>query len=148
MATNATTYTGEAGVVKFSDTGSSAVIVASVRSFTLDQETQAIETSVMGSGSRAYIPGLKQFSGSMDLYFRDENQGQINLFNAIGGGTVSGANTATTIELYPSGESPNNGIKLSGTVIITGHSITANFDGMVECSVTFQGSGALTRTDL
>jgi len=143
MATNTTTYTGEAGVVKFSDTASSAVSVASVRSFTLDQETQAIETSVMGSGSRAYIPGLKQFSGSMDLYFRDDNPGQVNLFNAIGG-----TNGATTIELYPSGESPNNGIKLSGTVIITGHSITANFDGMVECSVTFQGSGALTRTDL
>lgn len=141
MATNATTYTGEAGVVKFSDTASSAVSVASVRSFTLDQETQAIETSVMGSGSRAYIPGLKQFSGSMDLYFRDDNQGQVNLFNAIGG-----TNGATTIELYPSGET--TGIKLSGTVIITGHSITANFDGMVEATVTFQGSGALTKTDL
>ena len=141
MATNATTYTGEAGVVKFSDTASSAVLVASVRSFTLDQETQAIETSVMGSGSRAYIPGLKQFSGTMDLYFRDDNQGQINLFNGIGG-----TNGATTIELYPSGET--TGVKLSGTVIITGHSITANFDGMVECSVTFQGSSALTRTDL
>lgn len=141
MATNTTTYTGEAGVVKFSDTASSVVSVASVRSFTLDQETQAIETSVMGSGSRAYLPGLKQFSGSMDLYFRDDNQGQTNLFNAIGGD-----NGATTIELYPSGES--TGIKLSGTIIITGHSITANFDGMVECSVTFQGSGALTRTSL
>ena len=141
MATNTTTYTGEAGVVKFSDTASSAVSVASVRSFTLDQETQAIESSVMGSGSRAYIPGLKQFSGSMDLYFRDDNQGQTNLFSAIGGD-----NGATTIELYPSGES--TGIKLSGTVIITGHSITANFDGMVEATVTFQGSGALTRTSL
>jgi predicted secreted protein len=141
MATNATTYTGEAGIVKFSDTASSAVLVASVRSFTIDQETQAIETSVMGSGSRAYIPGLKQFSGTMDLYFRDDNQGQINLFNGIGG-----TNGATTIELYPSGET--TGIKLSGTVIITGHSITANFDGMVEASVTFQGSGALIRTDL
>lgn len=143
MATNTTTYTGEAGVVKFSDTTDSAVLVASVRSFTLDQETQAIETSVMGSGSRAYLPGLKQFSGSMDLYFRDDDAGQQNLFDAIGG-----PNGATTIELYPSGESPNNGIKLSGTIIITGHSITANFDGMVECSVTFQGSGALTRTSL
>ena len=79
----------------------------------------------------------------MDLYFRDDDPGQQNLIDAIGG-----PNGATTIELYPSGESPNPGIKLSGSVIITGHSITANFDGMVECSVTFQGSGALTKTDL
>ena len=143
MAANTTTYTGEAGVFKFSDTASSAVTVASVRTFSIEQETQAIETSVMGSGSRAYLPGLKQFSGSADLYFRDDDAGQTNLFNAIGG-----ANGATTIELYPSGESPNSGIKLSGTVIITAHSITTNFDGMVECSVSFQGSGALTRTNL
>jgi predicted secreted protein len=141
MATNTTTYTGESGVFKFSDTASSAVSVASVRTFSIEQETQAIETSVMGSGSRAYLPGLKQFSGSADLYFRDDNQGQVNLFNAIGGD-----NGATTIELYPSGET--TGIKLSGTVIITAHSITTNFDGMVECSVSFQGSGALTRTSL
>lgn len=140
MATNTTTYTGEAGVVKFSDTSSSVVTVASVRSFTLDQETQAIESSVMGSGSRSYIPGLKQFSGSMDLYFRDDNTGQVNLFNG------NGSSGPTAIELYPSGET--TGIKLSGDVIITGHSITANFDGMVEATVTFQGSGALTKTNL
>lgn len=146
---NTTAYTGEAGVVKFSSKDNSSVAtIASVRSFTIDQETQAIETTTMSStqpGARTYLPGLKQFSGSMDLYWRDDSNGQANLFSAIGGGdSVSSAPTA--VEFYPSGES--TGIKLTGNVIITGLSITANFDGMVEASCTFQGSGALTRTDL
>mgnify|MGYP001194899048 CR=1 FL=1 len=142
MATNATSYTGESGVVKFSDTSSAVAAVASVRNFTIDMETQAIESTAMGSGSRSYLPGLRQFSGTMDLFFRDDGTGQNALHNAA----LSTQATSTAIELYPSGET--TGIKLSGNVIITGHSITANFDGMVEASVTFQGDGALTRTDL
>ena len=135
MATNNATYTGEAGVVKFSDDTSAVVAVASVRSFTLDQETQTIESSVMGTTGRTYLAGLTQFSGTMDVYLRDDDDGQNSLFSAIG------ANPAA-IELYPSGET--TGVKLSGDVIITGHSITSNFDGMVEASITLQGSGALT----
>ena len=139
MATNNATYTGEAGVVKFSDDTSAVVAIASVRSFTLDQETQTIESSVMGTTGRTYLAGLTQFSGTMDVYLRDEDDGQNSLFSAIG------ANTAA-IELYPSGET--TGVKLSGNVIITGHSITSNFDGMVEASITYQGSGSLTKTAL
>ena len=75
MATNTAAYTGESGVVKFSDTDSAVSAVASVRSFTIDQETQTIESSVMGSGNRTYLPGLRQYSGSMDLYFRDDTNG-------------------------------------------------------------------------
>lgn len=141
MATNTATYTGESGVVKFSEDGSAVIAVASVRSFSIDQETQTIESTVMGSGSRTYLPGLKQFSGTMDVFFRDADEGQKSLFDAIGGSSGS-----TAIELYPSGET--TGIKLSGNVIITGHSISTNFDGMTEASITFQGDGALTKTAL
>jgi len=137
MAVNNGTYTGESGTVEFG-TDSSQSVVASVRSFTLDQETQTIEDTVMGSVDRTYKAGLSQFSGSMDVYFRDDNTGQLDLFNAIG------SDTTNTINLYPSGT--GKGIKLSGNIIVTGHSISSNFDGMVEASITFQGSGALVRT--
>lgn len=139
MATNTGTYTGESGVVKFSDDTSAVVAVASVRSFTIDQETQAIESTVMGSSGRSYLAGLTQFSGTMDVFFRDDDDGQNSIFSAIGSNPAA-------VELYPSGET--TGVKLNGDIIITGHSITSNFDGMVEASVTFQGSGALTKTDL
>ena len=143
MATNTTTYTGESGVVKFTDNSSSTVInVASIRSFTIDQEVDAIESTTMGDGARTYIPGLRQFSGTMDIFFRDTvADGNMNLFDA-----ANAASTTGSIEVYPSGET--TGIKLAGTVIITNHSISSNFDGMVEASVSFQGTGALTKTSL
>ena len=75
----------------------------------------------------------------MDIFFRDDDDGANSLFTSIG-------NNPAAIELYPSGET--TGVKLAGNVIVTGHSITSNFDGMVEASVTFQGSGVLTKTDL
>ena len=140
MANNLTSsYTGESGAIKFSDNSSAVQLVAAVRNFTVDQETQAIESTVMGSTGRTYLGGLTQFSGSADLYLIDDDMGQDSLFAAIG-------NNAAAIELYPSGTS--TGVKLSGNVIITGHSITSNHDGMVEASITFQGSGALTKADV
>ena len=145
MATNQTTYTGESGVVKFTDVSTSTVVnVASVRSFSIDQTLDAIESTVMGDGARTYIPGLRQFSGSMDVYWREDSAsgtGNVNLFDAANTGT-----NTSLIELYPSGST--TGIKLAGTVVVTSHSITSNFDGMVEASVAFQGSGALTKTEL
>ena len=140
MANNLTqSYSGESGAIKFSDNSSAVQLVAAVRNFTVDQETQAIESTVMGSTGRTYLGGLTQFSGSADLYLIDDDMGQDSLFAAIG-------NNAAAIELYPSGTS--TGVKLSGNVIITGHSITSNHDGMVEASITFQGSGALTKADV
>jgi len=141
MAANTTTYTGENGVIKFIGADSTEVAVASVRSFTVDQELQTIESTVMGVGARTYIPGLRQFSGSVDLYLKDNDAGQTNLLSYVSGGGSEGLGS---IELYPSGET--TGIKLAGSVIITNFSITSNFDGMVEGTAEFSGSGPLTIT--
>lgn len=141
MAANTTTYTGENGVIKFIGGDSTEVAVASVRSFTVDQELQTIESTVMGVGARTYIPGLRQFSGSVDLYLKDNDAGQTNLLSYVSGGGSEGLGL---IELYPSGET--TGIKLAGSVIITNFSITSNFDGMVEGTAEFSGSGPLTIT--
>jgi predicted secreted protein len=138
MATNTTTYNGQSGVVKYDVTGTPTA-VGEVRSWTIDQETATVENTVMGDSDRTYLPSLSQFSGSMDVYFRDDDSAANALFAGIGA-------DAASIELYPSGET--TGIKLSGEIIVTGHSITSNFDGMVEASVSFQGTGALTKTDL
>ena len=138
MAVNTTTYTGETGVIKY-DVSGTPTAVAEVRSFTVDQEQATVETTKMGDTSRTYLPSLGQFSGSMDVFFRDNDTAANALFAGIGAG-------AATVEIYPSGVS--TGIKLSGEIIITGHSISSNFDGMVEASISFQGSGALTKADL
>ena len=139
MATNTTVYTGETGVVEYDFSGTPTA-VAEVKSFTIDQEQATVETTTMGgSGSRTYLPSLSQFSGSMDVIWRDNDDAALALFTGIGAG-------AATLVLYPSGKT--TGISLTGEVIITGHSISSNFDGLVEASVSFQGTGALTKADL
>ena len=139
MAANTGVYTGESGVIKFVGDDSTVASVASVRSFSVDREVGTIETSVMGDTHRSYTAGLAQFSGSLDVYLRDNDAGQNNFLSY-----VENPATVAKIELFPSGET--TGIKLAGDVIITGHSITSNFDGAVEASISFQGTGSLVRT--
>ena len=139
MAVNTGVYTGESGVIKFVGDDSTVAAVASIRCFTIDREVQSIETTVMGESSRTYQAGLSQFSGSIDAYLRDDDPGQGNFLSY-----VENPDSVAKIELFPSGET--TGIKLAGNVIVTGHSITSNFDGAVELSISVQGSGALSRT--
>ena len=138
MATNTAVYSGTQGVAHF-DVGGSVTPVASIISFSVSQTGDAIETSAMGSTSRTYIPGLTNFTGTMSLFFRDDDAAQSALFSAPGA-------AAASVELFPSGRT--TGIKLSGEVIVTSHEITAANDGAVTAEVSFQGSGALTKTDL
>lgn len=138
MATNTAVYSGTQGVAHF-DVGGSVTAVASIISFSVSQSGDAIETSAMGSTSRTYIPGLTNFTGTMSLFFRDDDAAQSALFSAPGA-------AAATVELFPSGRT--TGVKLSGEVIITSHDISADNAGAVTAEVGFQGTGALTKADL
>jgi len=138
MAANTTVITGESGAIKFDVTGSPA-LAGSVRNFTIEQTTQTIESTVMGSGWRNYESGLKDWTGTADFYLVDSDTTHDALIAAIGAAPA-------TLELYPSGTT--TGIKLSGEVIVTGVSITSSFDGMVEMSCEFQGTGSLTKADI
>ena len=138
MATNTAVYSGTQGVAHF-DVGGSVTPVASIISFSVSQSGDTIETSAMGSTSRTYLPGLTNFTGSMSVYFRDDDAAQSALFSAPGA-------AAATVELFPSGRT--TGVKLSGEIIVTSHEITAANDGAVTAEISFQGSGALTKADL
>lgn len=138
MATNSATYVGTSGVVKF-DVSGTPTAVGSVRTFSVSQVTDTIETSVMGSQDKTFLPGQTSFTGTADVLFRDDDSSQTTILAAIGAAPA-------TIELYPSGDT--TGIKLSGEVIITGHDISVDQNDAVSASITFQGTGALTRTNL
>lgn len=135
------TVTGESGVVRFEASDSSVAIVGAVRSFELALETQAIESTVMGSSGRQYKPGLEQFTASVDMYFDNDNAVQMEMLDAIG------SDTGASFELYPSGEGSGNA-KFAGNVIVTNFTVTSNFDGMVEATAEFQGIGTITRTNV
>ena len=123
------THKGQDGVVKV---GSNAV--AEVRSFSIEETADTVEDTVMTDSARTYISTLTSFTGSVDVFWDEtDTTGQIALAN---GNTV-------TIEFHPEGTDTGD-TYYSGSAIVTGFSRSASFDGMVEATITLQGSGALT----
>lgn len=127
---------GNAGAIKVGGN-----TVAEVRSYSIEMTADTIEQTVMTDSTRQYVKGLSTFSGSADVYF-DASHMTTNDFDGEIFGSVGDA--GTTIAIYPEGDVGVGTDKiLNGSIIITGYSITASFDGMIEASISFQGTGAL-----
>ena len=135
--------TGNNGVVKIDNASGTPTAVAAVRNFSIEIKRDTIETTSMGTDVRTYVGGLSSFSGSADVYFDTANYtGGASVIAALNptGGAVG--DSPLTIELYLN----NTADKFSGEIIVTGYSVKSSMDGMVEASISFQGSGAMTFT--
>jgi hypothetical protein len=132
------TLTGNNGAVTID-----GATVLAVRSFSIEMASDTIETSVMGSDVRTYLKGLSSFSGSADVYFDasdfDTNESKFNPTAGLVG--ASGVAVKLYIEQNYSGSSD---YAFTGDVIVTGYTVNSSFDGMVEGSISFQGTGAAT----
>lgn len=117
------------------------VVVAAVRSFSIEMTRDTIETSTMGTDVRTYITGLSSFSGSADVYFEtDQFDTAETTFNPTSGLVgVGGVAVKLFVEENYSGA---DDYAFTGDVIVTGYTVNAAFDGMVEASISFQGTGA------
>ncbi len=123
------THIGRDGVVKV---GSNAV--AEVRSFSINQTADTVEDTTMGDTARTRLVTLTSFDGSLDVFWDEtDTNGQVAL--------APGSNV--TLELYPEGDSTGD-TYYSGSVNVTGLSISTSVDGMIEASITVEGTGALT----
>jgi predicted secreted protein len=108
--------------------------VAEIRSYSISETADTIEDTTMGDSSRTYKSSLKSFSGSVDVFWDEtDTQGQ-------GALTVG---SEVTIKFYPEGSATGD-TYLYGSAIVTGKTVNGSFDGMVEASITVQGTGALT----
>jgi len=128
---------GNAGVITIEDDAGSAQTVAEVRSYTIETTADTIETSKMGSSTRSYVKGLSTYSGSADVYFDATHLTTIDINPTVG--SVGALNKIVGIKLFPEG----TGTSFNGDVIITGYSVTASFDGLIEATISFQGTGAV-----
>jgi len=122
---------GSSGVFKISQTDGSETAVAEVRSYSFDVTADTIEKSVMGDTAREYLAGLSSSTLSVEVYWDQSDQDAFD-------------ERATVYwELYPTGT--GTGEKYyHGSGIVTGKTISAAFDGMVEASFSIQNSGAVT----
>lgn len=125
------THTGSEGTVKV---GSDAI--AEIRSFSIEETADTLEDTTMGDTARTYKSSLTSFSGSVDVFWDEtDTSGQ--------GALTIGAEV--TLNLYPEGDTSGD-TYLSGTAIVTSRSISSSFDGLVEMSISVQGTGALSTT--
>jgi len=107
--------------------------VAEIRSYSVEETADTLETTSMGDAARTHLASLTSFSGSLDVYWDESDTAQTAL-------TVG---TSVTIKFYPEGTA-SSAKYYSGTAIVTGVSRSASFDGLVEASISVQGTGALT----
>lgn len=123
------TFKGKNGVVR-----SGANAVAEIRGYTIEEKGENLDDTVMGDSWRSRLPFIKDWSGSVDVLFDDtDTNGQVTL--------VAGAEI--TISVLMEGATAGSH-SLSGSCIITSRTITAQHDGIVEASISFEGNGALT----
>ena len=122
-------HKGSEGTVKV---GSNAV--AEIRSYSIEETGDTLETSTMGDTARTYVPSLTSWSGSVDVYW-DET-------DSTGQGALT-VGAEVTLNVYPEGDTSGD-TYYTGSAIVTSVSKTASFDGLVEASIGVQGTGALT----
>ncbi len=138
------TFTGHDGAIKVSGDGLSSEKIGNLRSFTVEQSQDAIETTSMEAtgGYRTYKPGLSTWSVSGDMYFDLTDSAQAKMDDLV---SFTGDEAFGSIECYPSGTATTTGnTKLNGNFIFTSFSVTSSVDGIVEASFSGQGSAALT----
>ena len=123
------THLGKEGTVQV---GSNAI--AEIRGFSIDETIDTVEDTSMGDSSKTYLASIKDFSGSVDvLYDETDTNGQ----------TALSVGSSVTLNFAPEGTTSGD-VKLTGTAIVTGKSVTSSFDGLVESTISVQGTGGLT----
>jgi predicted secreted protein len=122
-------YAGRNGVITLDGTA-----VAQITSYTVNEVADTAECTHFDTtgGYREYATTFKSFDGSMDVVWDRQD-------NTI---TVG---TQYAMILYPEGNDGSTDWGLQGNIIITGLEISAELEGNVEASISFQGTGALER---
>ena len=123
------THLGKEGTVQV---GSNAI--AEIRSFSVDETIDVVEDTSMGDSAKTYLASIKDFSGTIDVLF-DETD--------TNGQTALSVGSSVTVNFAPEGTTSGD-VKLTGTAIVTAKSVSSSFDGLVESTISIQGTGGLT----
>ena len=126
------TYKGQDGVVQAITTGGSLATVNQLKSWSIEEATDSIETTVMGLTSKTFTTGIKSWTASCELLYDLSNAVQADL---VVGETVD-------IKFWPN--TTSNTESWAGTGIVTDSAQSGSLGDMVTSSITVQGTGVLT----
>ena len=108
--------------------------IAQLTSYTITENADTTECSHFDTGGwREFRTTMRGFDGSADFVW-DRQDGDL----------ITG--TEYALEVYPEGEGAGQW-KINGSVIITSIEISGETEGFVSGSISFQGTGALTRAE-
>jgi len=124
------THHGKEGVVTAGGTA-----VGELTGFTLETTGDVVEDTNLSDATKSFVAGRTSFSGTLEMHY-DETDAQQETLTA--GSSIS-------FVLLPEGNTSGDQ-SFTGTGIVTGMSINNTMDGIVSRSVTFQGTGALTKS--
>ena len=126
-------HKGSEGIAKV---GSNTI--AEIKDFSLSETAETIDDTTMGDSARTKQVGLTTASGSMTAFWDEtDSSGQ--------GAMTVGA--SVTLNLYPEGATTGDNYATL-TALITEKGISTTLDGMVETTVSFEATGAVTWGDV
>ena len=123
------THHGKEGVVTAGGTG-----VGELTGFTLETTADVVEDTALTDATKSFLVGRTSFSGTLEMSYDETDSPQQTLT----------AGSSISFVLLPEGNASGDE-SFTGTGIVTGMSVSIPLDGITTRSVTFQGTGALTR---
>ena len=124
------THHGKEGVVTAGGTG-----VGELTGFTLETTGDVVEDTALTDATKSFVAGRTSFSGTLEMHFDETDSPQTSLT----------AGSSIAFILLPEGNSSGDR-SFTGTGIVTGMSVNNSMDAIISRTVTFQGTGALTKS--
>ena len=123
------THFGKEGVVTAGGTG-----IGELTGYTLETTADVVEDTQLSDSTKSFVAGRTSFSGTLEMSYDETDSPQQTLT----------AGTSIAFILAPEGNSSGDET-FTGTGIVTGMNVNVSLDGITTRSVTFQGTGTLTR---
>ena len=123
------THFGKEGVVTAGGTG-----IGELTGYTLETTADVVEDTQLSDATKSFVSGRTSFSGTLEMSYDETDSPQQTLT----------AGTTIAFILAPEGNSSGDET-FTGSGIVTGMSVNVTLDGITTRSVTFQGTGTLTR---
>ena len=123
------THHGKEGVVKAGGTA-----IGELTGFTLETTADVVEDTQLSDATKSFLAGRTSFSGTLEMSYDETDSPQQTL-------TVG---SSIAFILLPEGDTSGDE-SFTGSGIVTGMSVNNAMDSVISRSVTFQGTGALTR---
>nr|BAR38300.1 phage major tail protein 2 [uncultured Mediterranean phage uvMED] len=123
------THHGKEGVVKAGGTA-----IGEITGFTLETTADVVEDTELSDSTKSFLAGRTSFSGTLEMSYDETDSPQQTLT----------AGTSIAFILLPEGDTSGDE-SFTGSGIVTGMSVNNGMDAVITRSVTFQGTGALTR---